>query len=454
MAEQPIRRRGLALSLVALASVIAFVAIFSVWVNRQLLNTDNWTTTSSRLLERPAVRDQVAAFLVDQVYANVDVQGEIRSALPPRAQALAGPAAGALRNFAERATKEILARPKAQAAWEDANRAAHELLLKVLKGGGPTVSTNNGVVVLDLKELLAQTEERIGVGGRLSQALPANAAEITILRSDQLAAAQDAFNALRPLPIVLVALSLLLFAIALLVSPGWRRQAVRDYGLGLIAAGALALAAIAIGGDSVVSSLAKTDAVRPAIRDTFAISTTLLHVVAVSTIGYGVLMFAGALLAGPTKIATSIRRFLAPYLRETALAYAGLLLLLGLGILWWAPTPATRNPVTAVLLAVLIAFGFEALRRRTAREFPDADRQVAEQHGRERLARARQWASGAAVRQAEPVAAGAPGNGGSRPPDEGERLERLERLGRLHDAGTVDDEEFRTEKARILSETG
>jgi hypothetical protein len=173
-------------------------------------------------------------------------------------------------------------------------------------------------------------------------------------------------------------------------------------------------------------------------------ATTLLHEIAVSTIGYGVLLWLGALLAGPTRAATSVRRLLAPYLREPGFAYGGLLLLLGIGIVWWAPTPATRNPVTAILLAILIAIGFEGLRRRTGREFPDADRKVAEQRGRERLARAT-----ASVRQWADTRAGhANGNGAA--PDDG-HLEQLERLGRLHDAGTLDDDEFRAEKQRILS---
>jgi hypothetical protein len=441
MPEQPIRRRRLALSLVVLASVVAFVAMFSVWVNRQVLNTDNWTTTSSRLLEHKVIRDRVAGFLVDELYANVDVEGEIRTALPPRAQPLAGPAAGALRSFAERATKEVLARPRAQLAWESANRNAHQLLLKVLEGGGPIVSTQGGVVVLDLKSLLEETEARVGLGGRLRQKLPDSAAEITILRSDQLGAAQDGIRLLRPLPIVLVSLSLLLFAIALIISPGWRRKAVRAYGIGFIAAGGLALAAVSVLGDTVVSSLARTEAAEPAIAETWTVATTLLHEIAVSTIGYGVLMWVGALLAGPTAAATAVRRFLAPYLREPGFAYGGLLLLLGMGILWWAPTPATRNPVTAILLAVLIAIGFEGLRRQTTREFPDADRRTAEQHGRERLARAtasvKEWARRDHRR--------------SEPPRDDERVEQLERLARLHDSGTLDDDEFRAEKQRILS---
>ena len=359
MPETPIRRRRLALALVVLASIVAFVAMFSVWINRQVLNTDNWTATSSRLLERPVIRDRVAGFLVDELYANVDVAGEIRSALPPRAQPLAGPAAGALRSFAERAAREVLARPRAQAAWEAANRNAHELLIQVLEGGGPIVSTQEGVVTLDLKALLGELQARVGIGGRLQERLPDDAAEITILESDQLSLAQDAFRTLRSLPIVLVSLSLLLFAIALIISPGWRRKAVRAYGIGFIAAGALGLAAISVLGDTVVGSLARTEASEPAIAETWTVATTLLHEIAVSTIGYGVLMWLGALLAGPTRAATAIRRVLAPYLREPGFAYGGLILLLAIGILWWAPTPATRNPVTALLLAVLIAIGFE-----------------------------------------------------------------------------------------------
>ena len=452
MPDQPIRHRRLALVLVVLGCIVAFVAMFSVWVNRQVLNTDNWTATSSQLLEKKVIRDQVAGFLVDELYENVDVEAEIRNALPPRAQPLAGPAAGALRTFAERAAREVLARPRAQLAWEGANRNAHKLLLRVLDGGGSVVSTNGGVVVLDLKSLLEETQARVGIGGRVAARLPDDAAEITILRSDQLAAAQDGLKILRPLPIVLVSLSLLLFAIALIISPGWRRQAVRAYGIGFIVAGALGLAAIAILSDTVVGSLAKTEAGEPAIEATMTIGTSLLHEIAVSTIGYGVLMWLGALLAGPTTVATAIRRFLAPYLREPAIAYAAFLVLLGIGILWWAPTPATRNPATAIPLAILIAIGFEGLRRLTGREFPDADRRVAEQHGRERLARAwasiREWASAghdAVARRASGSAAAAPAD---------DRLVALEQLGRLHDTGTLDDEEFRAEKQRILSAAG
>ena len=179
--ERP-RRRGWARALVVLASVLAFAAILAVWANRQVLNTDNWTNTSTELLENRVIRDQIAVYIVDELYANVDVTAELRAALPERLQPLAGPAAGGLRQLAERASKEALARPRAQQAWADANRNAQLALLTVLEGGGPVVSTEGGDVVLDLKALLGQMQERVGIGGRLQERLPDSAAQITIMR--------------------------------------------------------------------------------------------------------------------------------------------------------------------------------------------------------------------------------------------------------------------------------
>ena len=43
------------------------------------------------------MRGQLAMYLIDQLYANVDVQAELADTLPPRLQPLAGPAAGACR---------------------------------------------------------------------------------------------------------------------------------------------------------------------------------------------------------------------------------------------------------------------------------------------------------------------------------------------------------------------
>jgi hypothetical protein len=363
-------RRWYARLLILLASVLAFLALHAIWLDRQLLNTDNWAASSSELLAQPAVRNQAAAFLTDELYENVDIEAEIRSALPPRAQVLAQPAASLLRDRVELHARKLLQRPRVQTLWEDANRAAHQMLMRVLDGGGTAVSTQNGTVVLDLKTLLAQLEAQTGIGGRVGAALPASAAQITVLKSDQLDTAQDAAKIIDGLPILLVGLSLALFAAALLVAPAYRRRTVRGYGIGLLAAGAGAIAATAWAGDYVVGSLSNTAATEPVVRAVWDVYDSLLVQAATAAIFYGAVMVLGAWLAGPTAWAVGLRRAVAPYLAQPALAYGVFAAVLFVVVVWWSPTPAMRNPVTAILLAGLLALGFEALRRKTRREFP------------------------------------------------------------------------------------
>jgi Short C-terminal domain len=427
------------LAIIVAATVLAFLAIFAVWVNRQALNTENWTETSTEMLESDAIRTQIAAFVVDELYANVDVEGQIRAALPPRAQGLAGAAAGALRNFAEQAARQLLERPRVQLLWEEANRRAHRRLLQVVEGGGDTVSTEGGEVTLDLNALLGQTERRVGVPAKLQEKIPPDAGQLTILRSDQLELAQDVVNLVEDLAIVLVVLALGLFALAVYLAVGWRREALRAVGFGFVVAGAGALVARALAGDVVVDSLTSTESVRPAAEEAWSIGTSLLTDAAAAMVWYGLVIVAGAWLAGSTRPATATRAALAPYLREPGIAFGatGLLLLL---VVLWGPTPAWRRFVPVLLMIALVLLGVEALRRQTAQEFPNASREEAARRRRERLSRfAAGWRGrGSAAGRAE---AGA---------GEDARVAALERLARLRDSGALDAAEFEREKQRVL----
>ena len=258
-----------------------------------------------------------------------------------------------------------------QKLWEEANRRAHRRLLAVLEGGGDTVSTSNGEVTLDLKSLLGQAESRVGVGGRAQEALPDDAAQITILKSGQLSTAQDAVQALKTVAWILVLLMLGLFALAVYLARGWRREALRAVGFGFVAMGIGALIGRELAGGQVVNALATTASVKPAVESTWAISTSLLVQAAAACVAYGVVIVAAAWLAGPTGFAVRARTRLAPWLQEPRIAYGAVALILVL-LVAWGPTPATRRPLAVVLLAGLLFLGMKALRRQTALEHPEA----------------------------------------------------------------------------------
>lgn len=436
-------RRLLPLALVWLGTLLAFLAIFALWVNRQALDSDNWAETSSELLADDAIRTQVADFLVDQLYANVDVEAQLREVLPPRADVLAGPAAGGLKELAQRGAFELLGRPVPQELWEEANRRAHSRLLDVLEDRGEVVSTGGGEVTLDLRALLGQTADRVGVGGRAQAALPEGAAQLTILRSDQLELAQDVVRLLRTLAWLLVVLALLCFALAIALGRGRRREVLRACGIGFVVAGVGALLARSVAGDELVNALATTEAVRPAVESTWQIATSLLRQAAASAIAYGVVIVLAAWIAGPTPWATGLRRGLAPWLRDPAYAFGGLGVVVVL-LLAWGPTPALRQPLPALILIALLALGVEALRRQTAREHPEADRELATQRLRERVAGAGRRVRDAIPSRSAEREAAAPGG------DAETRIAALERLARLHEAGVIDDAELAREKARLL----
>src|ERR1700752_1986040 len=192
-------RRLLPMGLIALATVLAFLAVFAVGAKRQLLETDPWTHTSSELLENEEIRDAVADFLVTELYANVDVQGQLAKNLPPDLKPLAGPASGGLRELALNLSQRALAQPRVQGLWEDANRTAHEQFLAVVDDESEAISTTGGNVVLDLGTILTRLANQVGISGDVASKLPPDAAQITIMKSDQLEAVQSGVRLLRTL---------------------------------------------------------------------------------------------------------------------------------------------------------------------------------------------------------------------------------------------------------------
>jgi len=418
-------------ALLVVATLITFLAVFSIWVNRQALNTDNWVDTSGKLLRNDEIRAQLSNYLADELFANVDVQAELEKTFPPRLAPLAGPAAGALHQLAPQVAERALATSQAESLWAGANRAAHETLLKILDDEGSAVSTGNGEVTLDLASLVSESGGQLGIAGKLASKVPPDAGKLTILKSDQLSMAQDASSLVRHLPIVLTLLALLLYGLAIYFAGPRRRQALRSVGFGFIVAGVLSLLLRKIGEGSVTDALARTDAVKPAVEAAWDIGTSLLVTVAVSAISFGILVVIAAWIAGPTRIATSLREEAAPYLRErrgTTYAVVGLIFLI---LILWAPVVAFHKPIGLLLLAALMVLGTEALRRQTALEFPDA------RFGGfgERLR-----ATAPRRSEAQPPAPGAPS-----------KVEELERLSALKAQGSLSDEEFEAAKSEILA---
>ena len=353
--------RGLAI----LGTVVLVLGALAVWVDRVALDSSQWSDTSVKVLQDPTVQSTVATYMVDQLYDNVDVAGAIGSFLPAAAQPLASTLAQGLRQPATSAAQRALASRRLQDRWRNANEKANRQLLRVIND-----EKGAGAVVLDLRPLVLQIEgaaTQFGVSGQLP-AVPANAGQITLLRTDQLSVAKSVVRGLHATANYLVILVVLIFAGAVWVGPD-RRKAVRACAIGLLVAGLLLIFLRRVLGDQLIDQLVADDTIRPAAHNAWWIATEPLRLILTTIIFVGLIGLLGVWLTGPTSYATTVRRRLAPGLRQPAIAY-GVLALLVLLLLAWAPTPAARNVITTPILIAMAIVGLEALRRETIREFP------------------------------------------------------------------------------------
>jgi hypothetical protein len=356
--------------LVVLASILAVVALFAGYLKFQALDKQTFKTTAAELIADPQIREQVAATLVDQLYANVNVANALQQQLPAAQKGLAVPLAGAFRELANRAAVTLLERPRVQTAWVNAASASQTQLVKLLDNRGKALKTENGNVVLNLRPLVVQLGDRIAIIKRVESRLPGQGIQITLMKADQLTTAQKLTRWLRAIGSFAWAIPLILIAIAVWLARGRRRVILRQAAIGAIAAGVLVLAIRRVAGSYIVNHLVQADATKPAVSHAWSIVTSLLADGAWTLIFVAAVTLLGVWIGGETETGRSVRRSLAGPLARKEIAF-GFVAVVMLILVWWGPTPQARRWYIVLAATVIFAIGVEALRRQSARETKD-----------------------------------------------------------------------------------
>jgi len=428
-----------------LAGLLLLLSSFAVWVDRVALNTDVFVDTSSELLDDDAIRSAVATRAVDELYAEVDVASLLEDRLPNDYQSLSGPAAAGLRQASYQIVNRALEQPAMQKLWAVSLEESHRTLVQVLEGGGDRVSTGEGVVTLDLRPIVLDTAERIGLRDEVAGRLPADAGRIEVLRSDELDTAQNVFQLLKTLAWLLPILMLGAFALAVWLAGDRRRAAVRRVGVAVLVVGVLGLVAVRLVGSYVVNRLVADTDTRTAAGNAWEILTELLRASFRSFVVVGLLFLVAAWLAGPGRRAIATRRVLAPALRERAWPYV----VLGVVFLILLLRGDVNDFTRLLLVLVLVALGavwIELTRTQTLHEFPDAT--APELFGDARARLSSWWDARRVERAAAPATAPAAAVE-ARPATD--VAGRLASLADLHARGALSDEEFTSAKARVLA---
>ena len=346
--------------------LLVVVSITANFVDRQALGKSDFNDAAKQLANDPAIQQQVALALTDQLFSRVDVQARLEQRLPENQKALAGPIAGAMRPLSERLVRELLQRPRFQQAFVAALVAGQQQVVKVLDNRTKFLQTQGENVTVDLRPLLVELSQQLPLVPDLSSKLPQDAGTIVLFKAEQLKTAQTLTRGLR-----LVAAWIWILALALWIAAVYlardRRKEIRAISIGFVVIGLVILLLRRLAGDYVIDKLSSTPARDEAIRRIWDILTRLLIDAGWAAITVGVIALIGVWLIGPSRRGTQARVWLAPYLQRPGLTYgvgAGVFLLLVL----WGPISYVQRPLTLLAFAILAALGIEALRRQAGRE--------------------------------------------------------------------------------------
>jgi len=389
-------RAVVATLLIVLGCVLAPLAGVAVWARNQVSNTERYLATVSPLASDPAIQNAIADQITTQIFTYVDVRGLtvqavealVERGLSPQLagqlQALATPIANGVEGFTRTQVGRIVQSPAFADAWVQANRLAHEELVKALTGeGGGTITVENDTVSINLSAFIQTVKQQlVAAGFTLADRIPQVNASFVLFQSKDIARARSGFHLLNSLGNWLPVIALVVLALGVYVARDHRRALI---GAGLGVAVGMFLLALAL---AVFRSI-YLDAVPAAVLPHDAAAVLYDTIVRFLRAGLrtvfvlGLVVAAGAFLTGSSITATRVRHGIAAAigrlrsgaegaglhtgpvgtwvygnrraLRTGAVALAGLAL-----VFWSRPTGKVVISLALVLLVVLAAIEFLA----------------------------------------------------------------------------------------------
>ncbi|MFZ0012922.1 MAG: hypothetical protein WAL25_02290 [Acidimicrobiia bacterium] len=289
------RRWSVAIVFTILSTVAVVATVSSWWTHRVLFDTDTWMETVGPIGTSEVVTDALSARFSDELIDWIDAEHRLGSLLPPILGPLADYGAGFINSVVIEETGRFFQSEFYANAWFRVNRAAHAAAVAVIRDEVTSVSTEGGVVTVDLIPVLTPIVDRVfarvtELGEAIPQVLlnqididetigaiietyereglPESLGAIEVYSSEQLAAVQSTTAVLDRLVWVLPFLTVLFAAAAIYFAPlrfrvGW--VLLTASALGWL----LAWLAVTLIVGSVVSSI-ETDAAATVAEEVFA----------------------------------------------------------------------------------------------------------------------------------------------------------------------------------------
>ena len=154
---------------IVLAWILAPLSVVAAWTSGIVGDTSRYVNTVAPLARNPDIQAAIAARTSSVVAKNLDLNALIQEYAPddrPRLEKLlkaaSGPIEGAITSFVHDQTLNVVSSAWFAQFWDNANRAAHASVDKVLTGqGGGVVEVKGSAVTIDLAPVIDQVKTRL-----------------------------------------------------------------------------------------------------------------------------------------------------------------------------------------------------------------------------------------------------------------------------------------------------
>jgi hypothetical protein len=314
-------RTIVAVLLIVVGCVLAPLAGVAVWARNQVTNTDRYVRTVAPLAADPSIQTAIADQITTQVFSYLDVQGltnqavdalaarGVRPRVADQLRGFAAPLASGIQGFVRTEVGKIVQSQAFADAWVQANRVAHQGLVKALTGeGGEAITVEGDTVTLNLAPFIETVKQRLVEGGfGLAARIPEVNASFVLFDVKNLTRARSAFNLLNTLGIWLPIIAIVLLGVGVVVAKDHRRALVG-------AAVGVAVAMVVLGLSLAVFRTIYLDAVPAAVLPHDAAAVLYDTIVAYLRLGLRTILVlalvvaGGALVTGPSATAVRTRQ--------------------------------------------------------------------------------------------------------------------------------------------------
>lgn len=215
--------RSITAGILAVVAVVTF-GLFNIsyWVKDTVVNTNQFVATMQPLIKDPEIQKTLQTEITNQVFAQINLEQELKNVLPENLGFIAGPFAAQVKSFTYGKIGDVLNSEQAYNVWTQTLTVSHAQILAYIED-----PNNSGVITVNsIYELAGEKLKDGDVGFLFGKTLPSKVGDIKLAELKGVPKARQALDVLKQMTFALGAIALVSAALAIAISAKRRNMII------------------------------------------------------------------------------------------------------------------------------------------------------------------------------------------------------------------------------------